>query len=146
MPRAEETVTINRPAGEVFAFIADGANNTRWRPSLLHVEQSTPGPIGVGTVFKQEENGPGGRPIATDYEITAYEPSSRLSFRVVAGPARPEGRYTFEDLDGSTRVRFELVWEPKGLSKLLSPMVGRQMPREVANLHKVKTILESKQS
>ncbi len=143
MPQAEETVTIARPAGEVFVFIADGANNPKWRSGELKVTQATPGTIGVGTVFKQQLDGPMGRRIAADYEITEYEPGTRLSFRVVAGPARPEGRYSFESLGDSTRVRFELSWQPKGFRRLLSPMVGCQMPIEVAKLRNVKSILES---
>ena len=30
--RAEHQVTIDRPAEEVFAFLANGANNLRWQP------------------------------------------------------------------------------------------------------------------
>lgn len=29
VPRAEQTVTINRPVGEAFDFIADGENNAK---------------------------------------------------------------------------------------------------------------------
>jgi uncharacterized protein YndB with AHSA1/START domain len=143
MPRASETVTIARPAAEVFAFIADGANNPKWRSDRLQVKQITPGPIGVGTVFEQKQDGPMGRRIAADYEITEYEPSARLSFRVAAGPARPEGHYTFESVGGSTRVQFELSWAPAGFARLLAPMVARQMPIEVARLRNVKRVLET---
>jgi uncharacterized membrane protein len=142
MPRAEETVTIAKPVGEVFGFIADGENNAKWRSGVVLVRQTTPGSVGRGTVFKQEHEGPLGRRIAADYEITDYEPGVRLAFRVVAGPARPEGRYTFDKVGGSTRVRFELSWQPRGWRVILSPMVGRQMAVEVGQLKRLKTVLE----
>jgi hypothetical protein len=63
----------------------------------------------------------------------------------VAGPARPEGRYTFESLGegDSTRLRFELSWRPTGLRRLLSGMVGRQMAVEVAKIRNAKSVLET---
>jgi uncharacterized protein YndB with AHSA1/START domain len=138
-------VTIRRPASEVFGFIADGANNRLWRPEVVEVEMVTSQPLGVGTVFKQvHSGGPLGRTIRADYEITDYQPNARLAFRVIAGPARPLGSYRLEEADGSTTVHFELSWEPTGVKKLLSGAVAKQMPREIANLETMKTILEAR--
>ena len=128
VPRAEQTLTINRPVGEVFDFIADGENNAKWRSGVLLARQTTPGPVGPGTVVKQEHKGPFGRRIAADYEITEYERGARLAFRVIAGPARPEGRYSFDEVEGATRVRFELRWEPKGWAR--HPLVHGRAPDE----------------
>jgi uncharacterized protein YndB with AHSA1/START domain len=114
VPRAEQTLTINRPVGQVFDFIADGENNAKWRSGVVLARQTTPGPVGQGTVVKQEHKGPFGRRIAADYEITEYEPGTHLAFRVIAGPARPQGRYTFDEVDGATRLRFELSWGRRG--------------------------------
>jgi len=42
-------------------------------------------------------------------------------------------------------VTFELNWEPKGIKeKLMSPMVARTMPGEVARLDNLKRVLEKK--
>ncbi|MFN2520237.1 MAG: SRPBCC family protein [Candidatus Limnocylindria bacterium] len=80
---------------------------------------------------------------AADYELTEVIPDRRIAFKVTAGPARPEGRYDFTPVGGGTQVTFALDWQPKGIrEKLLAPMVGRTMPREVATLDHLKRVLE----
>jgi hypothetical protein len=45
------TVVIDRPIDEVFAFLADGENDTKFSPRVLEITKTTDGPPGVGTVF-----------------------------------------------------------------------------------------------
>lgn len=42
MPHAEHTVTINRPARDVFDYLADGTHNRDWRSGVLEIEKITP--------------------------------------------------------------------------------------------------------
>jgi hypothetical protein len=65
MPSARHSVTINRSAAEVFAFLADGKNDRRWRRGVLDLQRVSG--QGVGTVYHQAIRGPGGRRIAADY-------------------------------------------------------------------------------
>lgn len=143
MPKAEHSVVIQRPVPEVFAYVADGAKNPNWRPSVTDI-QLTGGSVGtVGARYTQGMKGPGGR-IAANYELTEVVPDRRIAFRVVAGPARPEGRYEFEPAGDGTRVTFTLDWEPKGLKeKLMAPLVARTMPKEVATLDDLKRVMEA---
>jgi uncharacterized protein YndB with AHSA1/START domain len=41
MPHAEHTVTINRPARDVFDYLADGTHNRDWRNGVLEIEKTT---------------------------------------------------------------------------------------------------------
>jgi hypothetical protein len=50
---------------------------------------------GVGATYRQLVNGPGGRKIPADFEITHLEPNQRLDFQTIAGPVRPRGTFTF---------------------------------------------------
>ena len=87
--------------------------------------------------------GPGGRRIDGDYQVTAFDRPRRLEFQVIAGPARPVGVFELtEQADQSTRVRFALSLKPAGLMRLMTPMIARQMQREVAQLDNLKAILE----
>ena len=52
MAHANNSVTVARPIEEVFDFLADGTNNTRWRPSVIEIARSG-GPDGVGATYKQ---------------------------------------------------------------------------------------------
>jgi uncharacterized membrane protein len=142
MPEARHQVTIGRPAGEVFAFIADGLNGPKWRPGILdiaHVSGS-----GVGATYKQGVRGPGGRRVDADYRVTAYEPNARLAFEAIAGPVRPTGEYILEEVDGGTRLTFALQAELGGIRKLLmGGAVQKTMVSEVQATERLKSLLEA---
>ena len=142
MPAARHQVTIRKPAGEVFDFLADGLTGPRWRSGILDIAHVSG--TGVGATYKQGVKGPGGRRIDADYRVTAYEPNSRLAFVAIAGPVRPEGEYTFEEVDGGTRLTFSLQAELSGIKKLLmSGAVQKTMDSEVDATERLKTLLES---
>lgn len=140
MPEATNSVTIARPQAEVFAFLADGANGSRWRNGVTDV--SLKSGHGTGAIYEQGVKGPFGRRVPADYEITAYEPDRRIAFRAIAGPVRPEGSYELEPVDAGTRVTFSLSCSPTGLAKLMGPMVAKTMRSEVAQLDTLRAVLE----
>lgn len=144
MAHAEGNITINRPVNEVFDFILDGTHNQLWRPGVMDVQRVSSPPDGVGAKFKQGMKGPGGR-IEADYEIVECIPNQRIKFRVIAGPARPTGSYDFQTHDGATTVTFILDFQPKGLSRLMDPLIAKQMQVEVGTLSNLKTYLEHPQ-
>ena len=142
MPYAEHTVTVNRPAREVFEYLADGTHNREWRAGVLEIERTSSGG-GEGATYRQVLAGPGGRRFDGDYRVTVFEPPRRLEFRVIAGPARPAGVFELtENHDRTTTVRFALDLKPAGLMKLMTPMITRQVRHEVAQLDTLKTVLE----
>ena len=129
MPHAEHSVTVERPIDEVFAFLADGENDPRWRSGVLDIERVAG--EGVGARYRQRVKGPMGRRVAADYEVTEFVPPRVLAFRATAGPVRPEGRYQLEPAGDGTRVRFALECTPTGFARLMTPMVARTMRTEV---------------
>jgi len=142
MTHAEHSVTIGRPAQAVFDYLAEGTHNREWRAGVLEIARTSEA-TGAGATYRQVLSGPGGRRIDGDYRITAFEPPRRLAFQVTAGPARPSGVFELSETEGpATRVRFTLDVTPTGLMKLMTPMITRQMQREVAQLDKLKSILE----
>ena len=142
MPHAEYSVTVDRPARDVFDYLADGTHNREWRSGVLDIER-TNAISGEGAAYRQVLAGPGGRRIDGDYRITAFDPPRRLEFLVTAGPARPTGVFELADgTDRATVVRFTLDLQPMGLMKLMTPMIARQMRREVAQLETLKKVLE----
>ena len=142
MPSARHQVTIRRPAGEVFAFIADGLNGPKWRPGITDIALASGS--GLGATYKQGVKGPGGRRVDADYRITTYEPNSRLAFEAIAGPVRPKGEYVLEEVDGVTSLTFALAAELGGIKKLLmGGAVQTTMNAEVEATERLKSILES---
>jgi uncharacterized membrane protein len=146
MAHAEESITIDRPVNAVFNFVLDGTNSPLWRKGVMDIERVPGKPLGVGAAFKQGLKGPGGRRIDGDYEIVECQPNELIKFQVTAGPARPTGTYRFEAAGDATRVTFILHFEPKGLARLMDPMITRTMRSEVATLASLKAYLESQHS
>jgi carbon monoxide dehydrogenase subunit G len=142
MPHAERTIVIDRPPDQVFAFFADPANDRAWRPHVREV--AAKGPAAVGSTIHQVVEGPGGRGIAADIEITAFDPPTHYGFRVIAGPARPIGEFRFAPSGAGTAVTFSLRAELgmlKGL--ILSRPVQSSMDGEMAALDQAKVLLEA---
>ncbi|MHC6228685.1 SRPBCC family protein [Arthrobacter sp. MMS24-T111] len=144
MAHAENRIVIDRPAGEVYDFLADGLNNTAWREGVKSISLREGGAGEVGAVYNQTLSGPKGRPIQGDYRITAAQPGHLLAFEVVAGPARPTGTYTLAGDSGRTTVTFILEAKLPLLLRVLDSMVTRTMESEVAQLSKLKQVLESR--
>ena len=141
MPEASNSVVVARPAGEVFAFLADGTNDRRWRAAVLDIRLKSGS--GEGAIYEQGVKGPFGRRIPADYQITGYEPDRRIEFRAIAGPVRPEGSYQLEPVADGTRVTFSLRCSPTGFAKLMTPMVARTMRSEVSQLDRLHAVLEA---
>lgn len=142
MPSAERTIVIDRPADQVFAFFADPANDRAWRSHVKEI--AARGPAGVGATVHQVIDGPGGRGLAADLEVTAYDPPTRYAFRVIAGPARPIGEFRFAPSGTGTAVTFSLRADLgffKGL--VLSRPVQSSMDGEIAALDRAKALIEA---
>ena len=146
MAHAEESITIHRPVNAVSDFVLDGTTNPLWRPGVVDIQRVPGKPSGVGAVYKQGLKGPGGRRIEGDYEIVECQPNELIKFQVISGPARPTGTYRFETVRDATRVTFMLHYEPKGLARLMDPMITRTMRSEVATLSNLKAYLEGQHS
>ena len=143
MPNASKEIVVDRPPEEVFAFLANGENDTQWRLGLLDIKRVSGD--GAGTVYEQGVKGPGGRRVAADVQITDYRPNELIAFRTVKGPVRPTGRYELSPEGAGTRVRFSLDADLAGPKKwLMGGMVQKTMNNEVANLDNLKRVLEAR--
>jgi len=141
MPSAQRTITIDRPPDQVFAFFSDPANDQKWRPHVKEI--AADGAPSVGRRIHQVVEGPMGRSIAADIEVTAYEPPSRYAFQVVAGPARPRGEFRFAPSGGGTEATFSLAADLGGLKGLLlGRPVQASMDGEMASLDTAKRMIE----
>ena len=142
MPSAERSVTINRPAADVFAFVADGSRAMEWRPGVAETKLESGS--GVGAVYTQRVRGPMRRRIKADYEITKYEPNKKIEFKTISGPVRPTGGYRFSEADGKTKVTFWLNAEMGRIRRLLlGRSVQKSMDSEMKALDKLKQVIEA---
>jgi uncharacterized protein YndB with AHSA1/START domain len=144
MPSAQRTIRIGRSPETVFAFLTDPTNDPGWRSGVK--EMSADGGPGVGRRIHQVVAGPGGRGIAADIEVTAYEPPTRYAFRTVSGPVRPTGEYRLAPAGAdATDVSFALTAAVAGWKRfVMGGAVQRSMDGEMAALDKAKAILEGR--
>lgn len=143
MAHAENSITIDRPAHEVYDFLADGLNNTAWREGVKSISLKEGAAGELGALYAQTLTGPKGRSLQGDYRITKAQPGRLLGFEVVAGPARPTGTYTLAEDAGRTTVHFVLDATLPLLMRVLDSMVTRTMESEVGQLSRLKEVLES---
>jgi uncharacterized membrane protein len=142
MAAAEHSVFIRRTPEDVYAFLADGLNNTAWRKEVRSISLTSGRAGEEGAVYAQRLAGPGGHEIDGDYEITEARPGEVIRFQVIAGPARPHGIFLLVPQPGGTQVSFGLTFEPTGFLKLMGGMVQKTMEHEVAQLENLKAVLE----
>ena len=138
-----QSIEINRPAEEVFAYLDQVERHHEWQASLVSTTVETDGPTRVGTLVVEHRRLPGGtRDIS--YEITEHEPPRRASFRGTIGPVRPVGTYTVDPTgESSSRMKLELDLEGHGIGKLFAILARRQAAKQMPlDEEKFKELLE----
>jgi Polyketide cyclase / dehydrase and lipid transport len=136
-------IVINRPVDVVFDFVADERNEPRYNPRLRRVEQTTPGPIGRGTRFRAETTATMGRTADMVIEWTDFERPRRLASSTYMSAMDIHGTLTFDQVPAGTRMRWWWEITPRGLLRLVRPLVARLGQRqERANWAGLKRYLE----
>jgi hypothetical protein len=146
MQAFENTVTIQRPQEEVFAFLADFENIPRWNYAIDQTSKASAGPVGVGTRYHQTRSVPNRS--VEDFEVTVFEPARRLAIHGQIGPFQAQISYELEPAPGATRLvnNVELDSSPAAL-RLVAPLAIPKIKAAVAeNLGKLKQVLEGQPS
>jgi uncharacterized protein YndB with AHSA1/START domain len=133
------SIDIARAPEDVFAYMTDPSQLANWQ-SAEHVEQLTPGGVGVGTRFREVHRTMGRRRVEVT-QIVTFQPGRRFEIRVVEGPP-VDGRWDFEPLDTGTRLTFT----PKArLARPLQPLMAFATVLVFARFHRrLKHALETR--
>ncbi|MDQ0754937.1 SRPBCC family protein [Arthrobacter sp. B3I4] len=146
MAYAENDVVIQRDAMSVYTFLLDPVNLPLWREGVRSVELIAGAGGSQGAVYRPHLDHTGHRQSAADFELTVTRPGAEIQFQVLAGPVRPHGGYYLSSEGTSTRVRFALQCRPGAAGLLLVlPKVRRALKTQVAQLERLKTVLEKEQ-
>jgi uncharacterized protein YndB with AHSA1/START domain len=142
MARMEASVVINRPVEEVFAYVIDINNWSQWM-GFSGAEQTSEGPVGVGTTFKGVSEFMGRREEWTS-EVTGYEPNRKVGMDMIWGPMSMDETLTFEPVEGGTRYTQVGEGETGGVFKVAGPILNRMMKKQLEDsLAKLKEILDA---
>src|SRR5262245_17934047 len=96
-------IAISRSPEVVFCFVCDPQNDARWLAHVGKVEQLTPGPIGIGTRFRQFPIFLGS-PVEVEWEVIDFVPNRHMQGCSVAGPIRFARRYDLQPVGSATRI------------------------------------------
>jgi uncharacterized membrane protein len=152
MRRIEESIVINRPCDEVFAYLETRSNDPSWMVSVLESEwldsatADSAARIGVGRRGRMVMKIQGRRNEFID-EVTEYEPGQRIAHRTVEGPFPLNTACICEPEEAGCRAT--VVGEADRLvggvfGRLVEPFVAFGIRRSFkADLARLKEILET---
>ena len=122
MARIEESVEIKRPAEKVFAYTTDAKTWTKWQSTFPEAEQTSQGPVGVGTTFKGTIRMMG-LTMKWTARATEYQANRKFGKIISCGSITNQQHNTYDPAGGGTK--FTIVYDMKvgGFMKLFSPMI-----------------------
>jgi uncharacterized protein YndB with AHSA1/START domain len=143
MARIEQSITVSAPPEKAFSYLADIARHTEWGSHLASAEQSSDGPIAVGTTFATV-----GKLFGThsaEVKITELVPSEKIAYESQDDSGRFDHEFVLAPADGGTTLTKSV--EPlkmQGPLKLFSPIFPLVARRGLAtDLKKIKERLEA---
>ena len=143
MATVQESVIINRPAEQVYAYVTDIKNLPQWEPAILEAEQTSTGELGVGTTYRGVNKMMGMR-MKWTATVNEYEPNKKWSETIISGSSRIDEYLSFDNIDGGTKFTLAYDMKAGGILKLLAPMITSTMRKQVKeNLNNLKKILEA---
>jgi uncharacterized protein YndB with AHSA1/START domain len=143
MIKVDESIIIQRPVEEVFAFVADQRNAPEWQSGLLEVRRTDEGPLGVGATHAVVRKFMGRR-MEVNNEYVAYELNAQVTFKSTAGPMPFEFSYLTESTPTGTRLTGNMQVKAAGFMGLAEPLIGASMKREMrAAFGELKDLLEN---
>jgi uncharacterized membrane protein len=143
MYKFEKSIMIDRPQQEVFDFVTNLANDSKWQSGIESVERASDGPIGAGSTWRYKLKFLG-REVEAEIEMTGYDPPNQSSVKSIGGPVPFESNYKFESKEGSTEMTISGQAEIGGFFKMAEGLVGKQLEKQMeSDAEALKKLLEA---
>jgi carbon monoxide dehydrogenase subunit G len=143
MFKFEKSILIDRPQQEVFDYVTNFANDSKWQSGIESVEQTSEGPIGAGSTLLYKVKFLG-REIETVIEVTGYDSPNQASVKSIAGPVPFENTYNFESRENGTQLSIIAQAEIGGFFKMAEGLVGKQVEKQMdSDAAALKKLLEA---
>jgi len=134
----ENTIRIDRPIVEVFAFLTDFENIPKWNYYVLEVRRLSESPTAIGTTYHQVR-----KTDQQDFRLTEFEANRTIAVKTLPQSSPGfERRFTLYEEGDTTRIRDQ--WKlDTGRAAILERLAGGRVKSAVAeNLAKLKELLE----
>jgi ligand-binding SRPBCC domain-containing protein len=145
VPRFDESIVIDRPIEEVWAYVTDLFNAPRVSGAgIIGLRQVSPGALGVGSTL-QGRRVVLGFEVRNTFRVTEWDPPHVFTATVEGRPFRSNTtRLDLEPLDDGTRLHELVVFELQPAMKLLWPFMGPIVRRRIhASFTRVKAMIEA---
>jgi uncharacterized membrane protein len=140
----ESRVEIERPAGDVFTFVADVRNNPRFQSGIRSCVWTSPPPVRAGSTYDQVATLLG-REVVSKFVVDEYEEGRLIRFRSTEGPLELLELRTVTPI-AVRRCTVEVVLDgdPGGYFRWAGPLLRPMVSRSVkADYRRLKAILEA---
>jgi hypothetical protein len=141
----ELSINVNRPPADVFTFLRDKHAYPQEPGSpVLILDKTSPGPVRLGTHYREVvQMFPGIRGEILS-EITRYEPYSHLEEDFHGAGMEGHLAYEFIRDEKGTQLIQRYTLHARGLLKIISPLMRWMLaPRLLKRLETIKSVLES---
>ena len=143
----QESIDIQRPVADVFAYLIEVENTPQWVNTTVKAWQVSDGPVGEGTQlaeivtqgFSKSQTG-----TQLNWEITEFEVNRRVTFDAHSSWGYQRQSFILDPIEQGTRLLVNALHRFQGPFRLLQPILGifvKRARRE--HLLKLKQILES---
>lgn len=136
-------ITINRPISDVFHFLKNVENYTRFSTIFKKARLLSGGELAVGArVLKAAEFL--GMEQSVEQEVIEFELLKKIVFKNISGPVSGTETLLFKNVDeNSTELTITLEGEPAGFLKFGASLLKSKAERQIAeDLKNLKNILE----
>lgn len=142
MGQFRSDITIQRPVGQVFEYVAAPENYAKWMGGVTGAK-SISGPLAPGSQV-QLEGRFGLWDADSPMQVTAYEPNRVFGMQGTVGPLFFDGKWEFEPTNGAaTHLTVSGEFRMLGLWRLAEPLfAGEVRNGEAKELEKIKAQLE----
>lgn len=138
-----ETVSIDRSVREVFDFLTDAGNRSRWDTTVVSEELTSPEPVGVGSTIHTRMRA-FTREVDFDWRVTEFDPPERMAVVSTEGLMTTSLGFTFTAVADGCAVTATIEGEPDGMMRLVEPLIAGAVRTTLADgLERAKKLLEA---
>lgn len=128
MQKFTVSVFINRPQQDVFDFLSEPANLSKWNSNFASAEWTSSDAPGLGSTYKVLAKMSGGKNEGL-FEITQWDPPQRYSYKSISRLPFPiesiESAVTFAPKENGTQITFESQFGLVGILKFAEGMFSK---------------------
>ncbi|MDH3498643.1 MAG: SRPBCC family protein [Acidimicrobiia bacterium] len=144
MIQVTASVDIDRPASDVFDYLADMSNNPKWQRGMQQCSWTSEPPLRLGSTYDQQATFLG-KQIISSFEVVEFEAGRRIRIKTTGGTMPIDvTREVRTRPDGTASVTATVRGESPGLLRLAGPLMRVLVAASVrGDYRRLKAVLES---